>query len=146
MAAATRLLGERGFRFKPVSVGGPATMLRTEWRAILDDEEFATAYERYVIQVKRLTKEHCQVQALKVSVSSVGMETHHPLTQYKRDGSGRNVNNVTNGKGRTGLLMGKPGYGRDFELEWQLLRRIEPERARLLESTVDWEMKRADGR
>jgi hypothetical protein len=140
IAAATRLLAEQGFRLKPLNNGG---MLRTEWRGILEDEEFATAYDRYLIQIKRLTPEHCRVQAVKVSVSSVGMETYHPTTTYKGDGNGRNVNNVNNGKGREGLLMGKPGYGRDLDFEWQLLRRVEPERARLLEGTVDWEMKRA---
>jgi hypothetical protein len=141
IAAATKLLGEQGFRLKPFNNGN---MLRTEWRGILEDEEFATAYDRYLVQIKRLSPEHCRVQAVKVSVSSVGMETYHPTTSYKRDGSGRNVNNVNNGKGREGLQMGKPGYGRDLDFEWLLLRRVEPERARLLEGTVDWELKQAN--
>ncbi|MEO7330950.1 MAG: trypsin-like serine protease [Minicystis sp.] len=139
IAAATRILGERGFRVPPASEG----VIRTDWRGILEDEEFATAYERYVIQIKRLTKEHCRVQAVKLTYASVGMETYHPTSSYKRDGSGRTVNTVNNGKGWQGLTMGAPGYGRDFDFEWLLLRQVEPARARLLEGTVDWEMKRS---
>ncbi|MFO0756659.1 MAG: hypothetical protein U0359_09220 [Byssovorax sp.] len=138
VSAATSMLTEMGFRVFPFD----GSVLRTNWHGLLDDEEFATAYDRYVIQIKHLSPQHCRVQAVKLSYASVGMETYHPQSQYKPDGN-RNVNNVTNGKGVVGLPMGKPSYTRDFDFEWRLLRRVEPERARLLEGTVDSEAKRA---
>ena len=91
-----------------------------------------------MIVIHRLTREHCRVQAIKLSYSSVGMETEHPHTLFKRDGVSATVNTATYGKGKSPLPMGPPTVRRDLDLEWKLIAREEPERARLVRSQIDW--------
>jgi hypothetical protein len=70
-----QLLKEEGYVVLDVDRPG---IVRTKWRALLDDEQFATEYARYIIVVQRLTSEHCRVGALKLSMATFGMETAHP--------------------------------------------------------------------
>src|SRR4051812_34793495 len=76
-SAARALLTDDGFHLIAADKGG---VVRTTWRPIIDDDQFATTFERYIITIQRLTKEHCRVEAIKVSVSTLGMETAHPHT------------------------------------------------------------------
>jgi hypothetical protein len=129
-----KLLKEDGFVLLDADRPG---IVRTKWRAILDDEQFATEYERYIIVVQRLTNEHCRVGALKLSLATLGMETMHP-TSYS--GKGINMNTVNYGKGKSPLLIGSPLVRRDLDLEWSLIAHKEPEGARLVQSQIAWQI------
>jgi len=134
-SAVRKLLEDGGFQLLDAYKGG---IVRTTWRPIIDDDEFATAFERYIVVIQRLSPEHCRVAAIKISVSTLGMETAHPHTQSKGDGNGRNENTITYGKGNVPLPLGTPAVRRDLDLEWRLIARAEPERARLVQSDIDW--------
>jgi hypothetical protein len=134
-STARALLEDDGFHLKPARQSG---IVRTEWKPIIDDEQFATTFERYVVVIKRLSPEHCRVEAIKMSVSSLGMETAHPHGMAKNDGNPRNENTATYGKGSVPLRMGPPVARRDLDLEWKLIARKEPERARRVQSDIDW--------
>ena len=134
-SAARKLLKDGGFVVLDADRPG---IVRTKWRAVLDDEQFATAYERYIIVVQRLTREHCRVAALKVSLATLGMETAHPHSVG--NGKDTNVNTVTYGKGKSPLLIGEPTARRDLDLEWTLIAREEPEGARLVRSQIEWQL------
>ena len=131
-ATARRLLKDSGFVVLDADRPG---IVRTKWRAILDDEEFATEYERYIIVVQRLTREHCRVGALKLSLSTLGMETAHP---HSYSGKGTNMNTVSYGKGKSPLPIGSPLTRRDLDFEWRLITHEEPEGARLVQSQIAW--------
>jgi hypothetical protein len=133
-AAVRKLLQDGGFVLLDADRPG---IVRTKWRAILDDEQFATEYERYIVVVQRLTNEHCRVGALKLSLATLGMETMHPQSY---SGKGTNMNTVSYGKGKSPLLIGSPTARRDLDLEWSLITRKEPERARLMKSQIAWEI------
>ena len=135
-STARKLLKDGGFVLLDADRPG---IVRTKWRAVIDDEQFATEYERYIIVVQRLTKEHCRVGALKISVATLGMETAHP--HYISDGSKDNkANTVTYGKGKSPLLIGSPAARRDLDLEWNLIRHQEPDGARLVQSQIAWQI------
>jgi hypothetical protein len=134
-SAVRKLLKDGGFIVLDADRPG---IVRTEWRAILDDEQFATQYERYIIVVQRLTREHCRVAALKFSLATLGMETAHP--QSVGNGKDTNANTVTYGKGKSPLLFGDPTARRDLDLEWSLIAREEPAGARLVRSQIDWQL------
>jgi hypothetical protein len=134
-SAARQLLKDGGFEVLDADRPG---IVRTEWRAVIDDEQFATEYERYIIVVQRLTREHCRVAALKVSLATLGMETEHPHSVTGKGGTGTNVNTVNYGKGKSPLLIGSPTARRDLDLEWRLIAREEPAGARLVQSQIAW--------
>jgi hypothetical protein len=137
-AAAEKMLSDDGFR-----INVPATTLpevRTEWKAIIDDEQFATSYVRYVVLIKRLAPQHCLVQVVRFTMSTMGMETYHPHSEFKHDGSGSNVNTANYGKGESALPMGPPVYVRDLAYEWKLFNEVEPAAAALVAQSVDREM------
>jgi hypothetical protein len=133
-STARQLLKDGGFVVLDADRPG---IVRTKWRAVVDDEQFATEYERYIIVVQRLTREHCRVGALKISFATLGMETAHP--HYISDGSKDNKpNTVSYGKGKSPLLIGSPTARRDLDLEWSLITHQEPDRARLVQSEIAW--------
>lgn len=66
------------------------------------------------------------------------METAHPHTLSKNEAVGRNGNNSTYGKGKEALPMGDPAVRRDLDMEWKIIARKEPERARLVQSDIAW--------
>ena len=134
-SAARALLTDDGFYLIAADKGG---VVRTTWRPIIDDEQFATTYERYIIVIQRLTNEHCRVEAVKLSMSTLGLETAHPHTESTNVGVGRNGNNSTYGKGKDALALGDPAVRRDLEMEWKLIARAEPDRARLVQSDIAW--------
>jgi hypothetical protein len=125
-----RLLVGRGFALTAAS---DDHFVRTQWKRIIDDDEFASVRERYVVLVKRLTDHHCRVEAVKFTVTTVGMETYHPMSMSKPDGSS-SQNTATYGKGVMPLAMGPRGYARDPDLEWELLRHVDAPKARRLEA------------
>jgi hypothetical protein len=141
VAVVERMLKERGFDVLPTQQG---EAVRTEWKNHLGDEEFATAVERYIVVVHRLTKEHSRVTAIRLRFSTAGMETYHPRTPLKNDGKGQghSVNTANYGKGWKPLMIGKPVKTRDLAFEWELIRRLDPNRARQIESMVDFELGR----
>jgi hypothetical protein len=135
-AAARKLLKDGGFVVLNADRPG---LVRTKWRALLDDEQFATEYERYIIVVQRLTREHCRVEALRLTVATFGMETAHP--HYISDGSKDTKPNTVNyGKGKSPLLFGSPSARRDLDLEWSLITHQEPDRAQLVQSEIAWQI------
>jgi hypothetical protein len=136
-AAFQRLLEERGYQVMPVMQG---QALRTEWKEMIGTEEVATVYERYFILIQRLTGEHTRVAAMQLQYSTLGMETYHPTVPFHNDPEGRGVNTVTYGKGWKPLQMGKPLAKRAVDLEWALIRRLDPDRARQIEATVDYRL------
>ena len=132
-AAARQLLTDRGFEV--VAANGTG-IVRTEWRAVLDDQQFAAEYERYIISVQRLTREHCRVAALKISLATLGMETAHPHSVGQ--GRDNNQNTASYGKGTSPLLIGTPAVRRDLDIEWSLINYEEPDRARVVQSQIAW--------
>jgi hypothetical protein len=132
---ARALLEDKGFYLLAAYKGG---IIRTTWRPIIDDDQFATTFERYVIVIQRLTSEHCRIEAIKMSMSTLGMETAHPHTESKNEGAGRNGTTSTYGKGKDALPLGDPAVRRDLELEWELIAKAEPERAKLVQSDIAW--------
>jgi hypothetical protein len=134
-SAARALLRDDGFQLIGTYKGG---IIRTEWRAIIDDEQFSTAFERYDVVIQRLSPAHCRVTALKWSIATLGMETAHPHASSNRNKGDENGNTITYGKGKVPLPMGTPGIRRDLELEWRLIAREEPARAQLVQSDIDW--------
>lgn len=132
---ARALLEDKGFYLIAADKGG---IIRTTWRPIIDDDEFATTFERYVIVIQRLTKEHCRIEAIKLSASTLGMETAHPHSESKNEAVGRNGNTSTYGKGKSALPLGDPALRRDLEMEWEIITQAEPDRARLVQSDIAW--------
>jgi hypothetical protein len=139
-AAVQRLLEDRGYEVMPIMQG---EALRTEWKEVIGTEEVATVYERYFVLVQRLTGEHTRVAAMKLQYSTVGMESYHPTAPFHSDAEGRSVNTVTYEKGWRPLQMGKPIAKRALDLEWALIRRLDPDRARQIEATVDYRLTHA---
>lgn len=115
-------------------------VIRTKWRPVIDDDQFATTYDRYVVFIQRLSPHHCRVAALKWSASTLGMETAHPHTIAKNMGEGHTMNTTTYGKGKVPLPMGPPTIRRDLDLEWKLITREEPARARVVQSDIAWQV------
>ncbi|MEP7122526.1 MAG: hypothetical protein ABJE95_16510 [Byssovorax sp.] len=134
-AAARALLEDSGYQ---VLAGDGSGVVRTDWHPILDDEQFATTFDRYFVVVQRLSPQHCRIAAIRQSASTMGMEEAHPHSLSHTEGTGRNQNNVTYGKGKDALPMGSPVNHRDLDLEWKLIARAEPDRARLVESDIHW--------
>lgn len=134
LAALQRMLEQRGFEVLPLSRG---EALVTEWMLLTGTERIATAYEKLFVVVRRLTPEHSRVTALRMQLSTVGMETYHPTVQAHEDGDGgktsasRQVND-----GNYPLQWGKPYVRRALDVEWALIRRLDPARARQIETAV----------
>jgi hypothetical protein len=124
------LLKARGFQLSPIHRG---QLITTQWKSLIDDEQFATSQERYVILVKRLTAHYCRVQAVRLSASTLGMETYHP-TSTRGDSRAVNTNDADYGRGLSPLAVGPPTYRRDPSFEWDLLRRVEPATAQRIET------------
>ena len=134
-SAARALLADSGY---DVLAADDGTVVRTQWHAIIDDDQFATTFDRYFVVIQRLSPQHCRIAAIRQSATTLGMETAHPHTESQNIGAGRNGNNSTYGKGKDALPMGLPANHRDLDLEWKLIAREEPERARLVQSDIDW--------
>jgi hypothetical protein len=134
-ATVRQLLKDRGFEVLAADRPG---IVRTEWRSILADEQFATEYERYIVVVDRLTSQHCRVAAMRVSLATLGMETAHP--QAVSSGKDQNINTANYGKGTSPLLIGAPNARRDLDFEWKVIQSEEPERARVVESQISWQL------
>lgn len=134
-ATVRQLLKDRGFEVLAADRPG---IVRTEWRSILADEQFATEYERYIVVVNRLTSEHCRLAAMRVSLATLGMETAHP--QAVSSGKDQNITTTTYGKGTSPLLIGAPNARRDLDFEWKIILSEEPERARVVESQISWQL------
>lgn len=132
---ARALLADHGLRLRAADDSGT---IRTRWRPILDDAEFVTAFEKYIVVVKRLSSEHCRITAMTLSVSTPGMETAHPHDTSKNVAVGRTENTNTYGKGKNALPIGTPAVRRDLDLEWKLIALEEPERAKLVQSDIAW--------
>ncbi len=134
VAAAVRAeLEARGFTLDPTS---DDQLIGTQWRWPLEDEQFVSQGERYVVLVKRLTAHHCRVEAVKLTLWTGGLETYHPLKP--RNGGGGSTSGV--GRGLSPLAMGTPTIARDFRFEWGLLRRVDPTDALRIEDTVRAEL------
>jgi hypothetical protein len=139
VAAAVRAeLEAEGFTLDPVS---DDRLVSTQWSWPLEDEQFVSQGERYVVVVRRLTAHFSRVEAVKFTMWTGGVETYHPLKPLRND-KGTNANTVSYGKGLSPLLMGTPTYARDFQFEWALLRRVDPLDARRIEDTVHAELAR----
>jgi hypothetical protein len=136
-AAVQRLLEERGYEVMPVMQG---EALRTEWKDVIGTEEVATVYQRYFVLIQRLTGEHTRIAAMRLEYSTVGMETYHPTAPFHNDPDGRSVNTVTYEKGWKPRQMGKPFAKRALDLEWALIGRLDPDRARQIEAAVDYRL------
>ena len=128
-AEVRRLLSDTGFSLTPDS---DDTFVRTQWKAVIEDDEVASLYERYVIRVKRLTPHYSRVVAMKVSLTTVGMETYHPLRLSQRGAR----NGGGSGKGLWPLPMGPPVLSRDGAFEWALLERVEETNAQRIEASI----------
>lgn len=131
VAAAVRaLLVEKGFALTPSSND---MWLRTQWKRTIDDDEFASFRERYVVFVKRLTAHHCRVEAARFTLTTVGMETYHPLSMSKPDGQ-HSQGTASYGAGLLPLAAGPRTGQRDTAFEWDLLRRVDPTGAHWIEA------------
>jgi hypothetical protein len=127
-AVRAELVAE-GYTVEPGSTDG---LLRTGWKMLIDGREFATFRDRYVVYVKRLSPHHCRVEAVRVTLSTLGVDTGHPLKMLVPAG----VNSKTNSTSIFGEGPVRPavprGVARDFAFEWRLLARVEPDRAQRL--------------
>lgn len=132
-----RLLEDRRFQIMPTMRGNA---MQTEWKEVIGDDDVGAVQERYYIVVRPLTKEFSRVTAVRLQFSTVGMETWHPLRPFTRGGEKeeQNVNTQNFGKGLFPLPMGKPTVRRALDLEWDLIRRLDPSRARQIEVTADY--------
>jgi hypothetical protein len=138
VAAAVRAeLAANGFTLDPAS---DDRLISTQWSWPLEDDQFVSQGERYVVLVKRLTAHHCRVEAVKFTMWTGGLETYHPLSPLRNGSKNGNPNTVSYGKGLSPLLMGTPTVGRDFGFEWALLRRVDPIDASRIEATVQTEL------
>ncbi|MCC6558159.1 MAG: hypothetical protein IT372_34870 [Polyangiaceae bacterium] len=133
-AGVHRLLEDRGFQIRPIRRGDA---IQTEWKLLTGTEEVATMREQYYVVVRRLTKEHSRVTAMRLEYSSVGMESYHPTVPYHDGPDGSKANTRSDERGWSPLQFAKPRARRDAGLEWELIRRVDPERARRIEATVD---------
>ena len=133
-AHVRRLLEKRGFQVMPIAQG---EAVRTEWKLLIGTEEIATVKERYYVVVHRLTQEHSRVMAARLEYSTLSMESYHPTVPLRRDQDGSKLNTRSDAKSGKALQFAKPRVIRDFHLEWDLIRRVDPERARQIEATVD---------
>lgn len=108
-------------------------LLRTEWKFLVDGAEFATARDRYVVLVKRLTARHCRVEAVRVSLSTLGSESAKPYHMMVPPGIAQKYVSTT----IAGVGDARPAVPRvmkrDLSFEWRVLRRADPEGARRLD-------------
>ena len=134
-AAITNYFEEKGYRWDPPRPNG---VRRTAWKQVYGESEFATISEAYFVHVKPLGRAHATVQVVRVSQTTAGMETYHPTMAAN---SGRDLKDTqpaqSMGKGTSPLPSSPPVARRALDVEWQLIRRLEPDRAAALESRVD---------
>lgn len=125
-AAVQAELSAEGYTVSPESGDG---LLRTDWKMLIDGREFATFRDRYVVLVKRLTDHHCRVEAVRITMSTLGADTGHPLKMFVP----ADVNSKTNSYSIFGEGLARPavprGIERDLAFEWRLLARVEPSAA-----------------
>lgn len=133
--ALTAYFDERGFDWDPPRPDG---VRPTAWKEVYGEWEFATVLERYYVKVKPLGPAHASVQVVRVTQSTTGMETYHPTTGAN---TGRDTKDVAPSqamaKGSSPLPFGAPVARRALDVEWELIRRLEPSRAAALENRVD---------
>jgi hypothetical protein len=139
IAAAVRAeLAAEGFSLDSAS---DDRLIATQWSWPLDEDQLASQGERYVVLVRRLTAQHCRVEAMKLKVWIGGLETYHPLKPATGGGSrGGAAGTSALGPGLSPLALGTPTYARDFQFELALLRRVDPADARRVEETVRAEL------
>ena len=140
IAALQRMLEDRGFEVMPVMQGNA---VKTEWRGLIGSDQVGTVQERYVIIVYPLTKQHSRITAMRLQRSTMGMEAWHPLSRVDSDPTGKNGNNASPTEGLVPLPMGKPLAKRALDIEWELIRRLDPVRARQIEAMVDYRLTQA---
>lgn len=74
-AVQAELLAE-GYTVEPTSDDG---LVGTGWKMLIDGRELGTFRDRDVALVKRLTAHHCRVEAMRMTMSTLGSDTGHPL-------------------------------------------------------------------
>lgn len=111
-------------------------LVRTEWRYLIDGKEFATVRDRYLVLVKRLSPQHCRVEAVRIAMSTLGAESSKPYhLMVPPDIADRYVSTNILGWGDNRASVPQR-YSRDLAFEWRLLRRADPEGAARLEESV----------
>lgn len=133
--AVTAYFDERGFEW---DAPRPDGLRRTAWKEVYGESEFATVTERYFVLVRAKGPSHSTIEVVKLSRTTAGMETYHPTTAAN---AGRDTKDVTGSvpmaKGSVPLPAGPPVAKRALDVEWELIRRLEPARAAALENRVD---------
>jgi hypothetical protein len=133
--AVTAYFDERGFDW---DAPRPDGLRRTAWKQVYGEAEFASVLERYFVLVRARGPTHATVEVVKLSRTTAGMETYHPVNGSNSGREPKDVNPTEPmGKGSVPLPFGPPIAKRALEVEWELIRRLEPHRAAALESRVD---------
>jgi hypothetical protein len=126
-AAVQAELASEGYVVAPVSDDG---LVRTDWKMLVDGREFATFRDRYVVLVKRLTPHHARVEAMRITMSTLGSDFTKPLHMFvPADVNDKTPSFGVYGEGPERASM-PYGVARDLAFEWRLFARLEPERAR----------------
>jgi|GEM_PF-2828718 len=117
---------------------GPDGVHPTAWKEVYGEWEFATVYQRYFILIRAKGPRHSTVEVVKLTRTTSRMETYHPQAP---SGVGRDTKDVSPeqemGKGVAPLPAGPPVAKRALDVEWELIRRLEPTRAAALEQRLD---------
>jgi hypothetical protein len=133
MAQARALLESHGYVVRDDP--GDQPLLTTTWRETAGDQPSASQLRRYVVAGKDVGDGRLLVRIFRIDYTTVGSADSHPSlgnrsARQTADGGGARGPSV---KGE-GVSVTKGWYRRDLELEWQLLQRVEPELAEVLES------------
>jgi len=127
LAAVQAELADEGYVVGPVMEDG---LVRTDWKMLIDGREFATFRDRYVVLVKRLTAHHSRVEAVRITMSTLGSDFTRPLHMFVPAGvNARTPSFTVYGDGPAKPAVPR-GVARDLAFEWRLYARLEPARAR----------------
>jgi hypothetical protein len=130
-----RLLTQKEFEIASSEGTGPRRTVRTKWATALDGGRAAFMY-RYVISATEVPG-GCAVEAIRVERTINGYADTHPSAS-RTDRSPVSRSEGVGGFGSGQPLLANPDVvKRDRGLEWELLRKVEPEKAARIEREVD---------
>lgn len=136
MAQARALLESHGYVVRDDP--GDQPLLTTPWRETAGDQPSASQLRRYVVAGKDVGDGRLLVRIFRIDYTTVGSADNHPTLGNRTgrqtgEGAGGGGGGARTVKGE-GVSVTKGWYRRDLEMEWQLLQRVEPELAEVLES------------
>jgi hypothetical protein len=134
MDAARAVLDEQGYVLAP---GGGPTSIRTQWK-IDGDLDHLTRWSKVLVIGEQRADGRFVVRAQEVRWVTGGRTASHPGTASSVSGGGkRGSDGATNYVQGEPYSAAKPVFRRALDLEWEILKHLEPQFAANVEKQVD---------